>query len=258
MYSRRQAAWMLLLILLLAFGLRMYHLDFQSFWTDEGRSLTRASAPLGQIAAVTPVEHMPTYFVMLHGWIGLAGASDFSLRFFSVLPSVLAIALAYGFAVDLGSRRAGLVAALLLATGGFQVWYAQEARMYTWLLATSLLSTWLFWRLLTRWPTETDGTRDAALSASPGALSRRRREFYLTFAGYVLATAASIYLHHFGFVVPLTQTIFALLWLAVTRDLRAFLRWVVAGFAVVLLYLPFISRLISMTSYSGWQRGIIP
>jgi uncharacterized membrane protein len=175
----------------------------------------RASMPLSQVAIATPVEHMPTYFVLLHGWIGLAGASDFALRFLSVWPSVLAVAIAYRLAVDLGSVRSGLIGALLLATGGFQVWYAQEARMYTWLLATSLCSTWLLWRLLTRWPTEQRKSGSAAWPHS--------REFYLTFAGYALATAATIYLHHFGFVVPLAHAIFALLWLAFTRDLRAFL-----------------------------------
>jgi hypothetical protein len=235
----------------------VYHLDFQSFWTDEGRSLMRASVPLSQVAAATPVEHMPTYFALLHVWIDLAGASDFALRLLSVLPSVLAIAIAYRFAVDLGSTRSGLIGALLLATGGFQVWYAQEARMYTWLLATSLCSTWLLWRLLARWPTVKGDSRSAASQASSGAMWPHSRAFYLTFAGYVLATAATIYLHHFGFAVPLAHTLFALLWLAFTRDRRAFLRWVTAGFGVVLLYLPAMSRLVRMMNYNGWHQGIV-
>jgi 4-amino-4-deoxy-L-arabinose transferase-like glycosyltransferase len=256
--SRRLCTLVMLLVLVLAFGLRVYHLDFQSFWTDEGRSLMRASVPLGQVAAATPVEHMPTYFALLHLWIDLAGASDFAVRFLSVWPSLLAIALAYGLAVDLGSTRSGLIAALLLATGGFQIWYAQEARMYTWLLATSLCSTWLLWRLLSRWPAGKGNARGAEPQAPWGAVWPHSREFYLTFAGYVLATAATIYLHHFGFVVPLAHAIFALLWLAFTRDLRAFLRWVAAGFGVLLLYLPAASRVLGITSYGGWRQTIVP
>lgn len=245
--SRRQARLLMLLILLLAFGLRVYHLDFQSFWTDEGRSLLRASVPLAQVADATPVEHMPTYFALLHVWIGLAGASDFAIRFLSVWPSVLAVAIAFGFAAELGSVRAGLIGAVLLATGAFQVWYAQEARMYTWLLATGLLSTWLLWRLLNRWPTE----------QPPKVAWPREREYYLTFAGYVLATTATIYLHHFGLAVALAQAVFVLIWLAATRDLRAFMRWVVAGLSVALLYLPVAPRVLGISNYTGWRQTIV-
>ena len=217
----------------------------------------RATAPLGQVVAVTPVEHLPTYFALLHLWIDLAGASDFALRFLSLWPSVLAIAIAYRLAVDLGSTRSGLIAALLLATGGFQIWYAQEARMYTWLLATSLCSTWLLWRLLNRWPAGKGDSRGAESQASSRAVWPRTPEFYLTFGGYIAATAATIYLHYYGFVLPLAHAAFALAWLALTRDLRAFMRWVAAGFGVVLLYLPVFPRLLAMRGYSGWQQNAV-
>ena len=233
-------------ILLLAFGLRVYHLDFQSIWTDEGRSFLRASVPLSQVASVTPVEHMPTYFAMLHVWLGLAGNSDFALRFLSLWASVLAVALAYRLAVELGQRRTGLIAALLLATGSFQITYAQEARMYTWMLATSLAATWCFWCLLNQ-------AQRGAQTVLPG--DRRSR---LVFAGYVLSVAATIYLHHYGFVLPLAHTVFALIWLGFTRDRRAFLRWFTAGFAVVLLYLPAVPQLLGMLGYSGWQQTETP
>ena len=36
---------MLILILWIAFGLRAYHLGYQSFWSDEGISLRRSAQP---------------------------------------------------------------------------------------------------------------------------------------------------------------------------------------------------------------------
>ena len=129
---------------------------------------------------------------------------------------------------DLGGRTAGLIAAALLATNAFQVWYAQEARMYGWLLASGLFATWCFWLLLDR-----------------------RSPAKRVWLGYVLSVAATVYLHFFGFLVPLVHTVAALLWLARTRDGRAFLRWASAG-AVFVLFLPW-AALAGRARFSGWR-----
>ena len=107
-----------LLLVLLAFALRVYHLDFQSLWSDEGISLLRSSQPLGQMLRLMPVEHVPGYFVLLNFWLPVAGTADFALRFPSLIPSVLVVALAYRLGADLGSHAgAACAAALLLGTG---------------------------------------------------------------------------------------------------------------------------------------------
>ena len=121
----------MLAMLLLAFALRAYRLDFQSFWSDEGISLQRAALGLPAMLDAMPVEHLPGYFIVLHFCLPATGGYDFALRFLSLWPSVLSVALLYRLGVDLGYRPAGLAAALLLATNGFQIWYAQEARMYS-------------------------------------------------------------------------------------------------------------------------------
>ncbi|HXW00676.1 MAG TPA: hypothetical protein VEC93_19825, partial [Anaerolineae bacterium] len=59
-----------LLILWLAFGLRLYHLDFQSIWWDEGHSIFVASQPISQIPTLPAMDvHPPAYFVLLHLWM---------------------------------------------------------------------------------------------------------------------------------------------------------------------------------------------
>ena len=233
----------LLLILLLAALLRVYRLDFQSLWSDEGISLLRSSLPLGEMLQTMPVEHAPGYFLLLALWLPAAGASDFALRFLSVWPSVLAVALAFRLAADMGSRRAGLAAALLLAVNPFQVWYAQEARMYSWLLAAALGSTWMLWKLLS-------GPR-------PGPEQRNSR-WWPVALGYSVLTAATIYLHHYGFLVPLGHTIYALILLTWTGDRRRFARWLLGGAGVVVLYLPWLPRLLGVFGFSGWRPPVDP
>jgi hypothetical protein len=218
----------LLVVLLLAFAARVYRLDFQSLWGDEGLSLLRATLPVGEMIRTLPREHVPGYWLLLHPWLSLAGTTDFALRYFSLIPSVLAIAVAYRLAADLGSRRAGLLAALLLATNAFQVWYAQEARMYGWLVAVGTGSTWLLWRLL------------------------NARRWGLIFVGYVVLVSAAINLHFFGFLIPLAHAAFAVVWLISRRNVRAFARWVAGGLLVLVLYLPWWPRLLGPSALKGW------
>lgn len=223
----------MLTILLLAFALRTYHLDFQSLWSDEGISLQRAALPLSQMLAEMPVEHLPGYFLLLHLWLPWTGDHDFALRFLSLWPSVASVALIDRLGSDLGLRPAGMAAALLLATSGFQLWYAQEARMYTWLLATSLLATLALWRLL-----EMDG---------------RRRNRWGWGMLYALATAATVYLHLFGAFAPLAQAIFVSGWAVSGRHWRGFGRWLAAAAGALLLFLPWLPRVLGIFGFAGWR-----
>ena len=74
-------------------------------------------------------HHNPTYFILLHYWLGF-GDDEFMLRF----PSALAGSLAAGACVCLGyvlyDVAAGFVAGLVLALSPQQIQYGQEARMY--------------------------------------------------------------------------------------------------------------------------------
>ncbi|MCS7220541.1 MAG: glycosyltransferase family 39 protein [Anaerolineae bacterium] len=234
-------------MLALAFALRAYHLDYQSLWSDEGISLLRATQPLPQLIREMPVEHLPGYFVLLHFWLRLAGDSDFALRFLSLWPGILAIVLTYRLGADLGDRLAGIIAAVLLATNSFQVWYAQEARMYTWLLAASLGSTWLFWQLL--------------FNLDP------RRQWAVAF-GYALTTAMALYLHYYGFLVPIAHGLFLTIWLwriyrlgasaAFAVSLRAAGRWALAAMAAALLFVPWLPRALYIFEFPGWRPPADP
>ncbi|MCB0088903.1 MAG: hypothetical protein KDE54_13395 [Caldilineaceae bacterium] len=239
---------MMLMVTLCAFALRAHHLDFQSFWSDEGISLLRSSQPLAQMLALMPVEHVPGYFVLLHFWLQLSGQSDFALRFLSLWPSVLGVVLAWRLALDLATPTANpvrsarpdraktdsltaLSAALLLAFSTFQIWYAQEARMYGWLMASALASHLCFWRIWTR-----------PLSG-------------LSCIGYIISTALTVYLHFHGFMVPFVQTLFALGWLALSGKRREFVIWALCGFVILLLFLPWLPRALGIFAFGGWRPG---
>lgn len=262
-----------MLVVWMAFVLRLYRLEFHSLWSDEGISILRSTRPLGELLATMPVEQLPGYFVLLHFWLGIAGTSDFVLRFFSVWPGVLAVALLYRLGADLArpesardwARRAGLVAALLLAVNPFQLWYAQEARTYSWLAASALLATWSFWRLLAD-VSSAPGAKADGLTAQAGfkpallvaGVVKIEKEIWLLVALYVVAMTLTVYLHFYGFLVPLAHTIFFMGWAAHRREWPVAFVWGGAGLVTLLLFLPWLPRTLGILTFSGWREPIDP
>lgn len=148
-------------LLLAAFSLRLWRLDAQSIWFDEGWSWHLATLPLSDMIAVTAGDRNPiVYYTLLHAWIVLGSDAEFSMRLFSALTDLLAAAAV----IQLGRRIAGVGAGLLAGTLYLfmpsAVWYAQEARMY------SALSGLCAWSSLALWHWLDHGrTRTLALSA---------------------------------------------------------------------------------------------
>jgi mannosyltransferase len=185
-------------ILLAAFALRVYRLDAQSIWWDEGHSIEMASAPLAQIPTLPGMDvHPPGYFAMLHQWMAVAGRSEFALRYLSVVFSLLTVALAMRFARSLPGRSsaAATLAGSLAALAPLYVAYAQEVRMYAMVTFFALTSVYFQWRII----------------FSPSNTSARGGKFW-DLAGYVVTTAASLYTHYFTIFLLLFQNIAWLMW----------------------------------------------
>ena len=222
-----------LLILLLAALLRLHQLGTQSLWNDEGNSVVQALRSLHEIAQHAARDiHPPGYYWLLHGWSRLTGSSEFALRFFSALASVLGVACLYAAGHRLYGRAAGLVAALFLALNGFSIWYAQEARMY------ALLALW----------------GAAAPLALVATLARPTRGRALTLA---LINAAGLWTHYAWPFMLLAQGLVLLLWLA-GKGLRSaaargrLIACVAAMGLALLLFLPWLpTALERVTSWPG-------
>ncbi len=129
-------------LLWVSFVVRVLSLDAQSLWRDEVDSIRFATQPLADYLAQFSLhgQNGPLYFLLLRGWIHLAGSSAFALRFSSVLWSVLGVALFYALMRRLRDAPTARRAALLLALSPYAVWYAQEVRMYTWVPMLVLLA----------------------------------------------------------------------------------------------------------------------
>ena len=122
--SKRSLA-AILLLLLGAYALRLYRLDGQSLWWDEGISLHLATSSAADIVRDRLNNiHPPLYFFLLKGWLALVGVSPFTGRYLSVLAGLLPVALVFAaagcwgrqtrFEVERFSAAAWLAAGLMV------------------------------------------------------------------------------------------------------------------------------------------------
>ncbi|MFU8872017.1 glycosyltransferase family 39 protein [Micromonospora sp. SL4-19] len=114
-------------------------------WRDELATWSAATRPVGDLVRLAGTIDAATgpYYLFLHGWTALLGASPAALR----LPSALAMAAAAGLTARLGERlvgpRGGLLAGLLFALLPGTARYGQEARPYALATLLAVLATLL-------------------------------------------------------------------------------------------------------------------
>jgi mannosyltransferase len=131
----------LVLILLLAFGLRLHTLDRSPLWFDEALEYWVATTPIEQLlpAVRDYLRDPPIYSVLLHVWME-AGHHEFILRQISTLASLLTIATVAELARRVYRHSAGLFAGLLLAILPPDIRFAQEVGQYTLMTLTLSLN----------------------------------------------------------------------------------------------------------------------
>lgn len=161
-------------VIVLAALLRIPTIGSDSLWIDEAASWTQARRDfVDMLAATAKDNYPPLHNVILHLAIRMFGDNEWVLRLPSAFLGIGTVGLLLWIGTSLGSRRTGLLAALLLALSGFHIWYSQEARMYA-LYAFS--ATWLAGALFAFMKSRTTASGVAA----------------------ALATAALLYSHPFG------------------------------------------------------------
>jgi len=219
------------LILLAAFGLRVYHLDAQSLWYDEGYSLYLARLSLPEATLWTTRDVVPPlYYYALHFWIGAAGNSEFAARLFSACLGVLALPLGYRIAARWFDRRAGRLALLLLALSPLYVWHSQDARMYMPMTAVNLLALWALTMII-------QTSQVVRTFGSPQNRTGLGRWWWV----WGLSLTALVYLHTTGVFIAAAQALTLLLFAWRNNQLRLVLPRVCGvGLAVWLAYAPWL------------------
>lgn len=124
----------LLVILFVGVFLRLYKLDLQSLWVDEIFSAILSNPELTFSEVLNNFKltaHPPVYFILLHLFAKVFGASAFALKLLSALVGIVGIIYIYKLGKELMNKNIGLIASALLSINYFHIYYSQEARMYS-------------------------------------------------------------------------------------------------------------------------------
>lgn len=229
---QRWLRWLPVIVLLLAFALRVYRLGDQNVWWDEAFSVWVTRHDLGTLTTIAASDtYPPLYYWLLNPWMALTGPSEFAIRFPSLVYGVITVALVYRFGRYLATKGEGrrtnsawlgALAAFLLAMSRFHVWWSQEIRMY------SLAAMW-------------------GVASSLALLMALRTRTTRWWIAYVLAAIAGMYsLYLFAFVLA-AQNVFILWWwlwrlrskLPVTRHQVG--GWIAIQMVIMLATLPWLA-----------------
>lgn len=144
----KQNKW-LLLILLLATVLRLYHLDFQSLWMDEIYTMNITNPKLSWTEfhqQIIKREGFPyLYFLIVKLFYFFFGYTGIVARSVSAIAGISCVYAIYLLVKELNNKNIGLLAALLVAVNEYQIYISQDARPYSLYFLFTVLS---FYRLI--------------------------------------------------------------------------------------------------------------
>ena len=142
----------------LAFALRIYRLDAQSLWLDEGSTWVEVTGKswLALIAELfSPNAGYPLYHLLLKAWVLIAGDAEWALRFPSALAGALVVPVLMAAVGELSSHhthtrdvRGAAAIGALVALSPYALWHAQDAKVYSLVILASAALLWTFLRAL--------------------------------------------------------------------------------------------------------------
>ena len=204
---------------LLALILRLFQLAEWSFWHDEALTVLLAQKPLGELIAITAADvHPPLYYLVVKLFT-VAGQNEWLARFPSALSGAGAVFVLTLLGRELFDDEVGLAAGFIMAISPLQLFYAQEARMYTLLLLLTIFSAWCLFR----------------------ALREDRLFWWVLYSG---GTTLACYTAYFAFPVLAAMGLYVLL---VDRRRGRVFHFLLSMGVVILLYFPWIGILTSQT-----------
>ncbi|MGQ9896147.1 MAG: glycosyltransferase family 39 protein [Acidobacteriota bacterium] len=223
-------------VLPLALVLRSWRIEQQNLWLDELYSLDVARRPLTEIVRCAAADiHPPLFYILLKIWVNLFGDSAAAIRSLSVVASLAALVSVFRLVAPRYGGQMALTTVLLMTVSAHQIFFAQEARMYSIVMAFVLtaLRGYAMWR-------EAGVERGLAI--------------YLWFA------LAAMYCHYFAVLAVVAINVhFGLSAFGSTRATtrRQARRWFTAQGVLALLYAPWLEVLVTqMQRGQSWRKPL--
>ncbi|MDP4001813.1 MAG: glycosyltransferase family 39 protein [bacterium] len=127
------------------------HIDKMAFWIDEAATANIISNTFSDLFQKAIIDSHPLFYIyLLKIWSLVWSDSILGLRLFSSFWA-LAFIIVIGFiGNNLFNRKIGILASFIASTNYFLIWYANQNRPYTLSAFLSIVSFFLFIKLITR------------------------------------------------------------------------------------------------------------
>lgn len=216
----------LLFLIILAIILRLPQLG-GSFWLDEAAQALESARPFSEQLLIVDDFQPPLIHFLVH-FAQYFSHREFWLRLWAAfIPGIVTIIFTYTIGKKLFSEKTGIIAALLLATSSFHIFYSQELRPYA-LPACFAILTW-------NWLLEQK------------KLSRKSQ------IGFVFATAAGLYSSYLYPFVIFSQAAFLLKLSAPVRK-----QMIVLFSLAALMFLPWLPSFLGQLNAGQLLRSELP
>jgi len=235
--SKRRFWSVAVVLFILALGFRLYGLNSEVLWLDEIASVTKADMPdVNDVwnHVVVTENTPPLYFILLHFWRVLGSSAEWT-RLFSTLASLGCFVVTALLARRIAGRKFALLAMFFLAISQYQIYYAQEARVYALLMLTCVASASLLFRCI-------DGPENRWL-----------------WFGYAAVTIFGIHLHYCFWFQILGQVGYALQKIVLDREFRLkYLGTFALLWFVFLINVPILLWILFQQRKYGWAEWMAP
>jgi mannosyltransferase len=199
----------IIIILIIAFLLRIYKLGYESYWLDEAISVLWVQQDffVGLQMVIQDV-HQPLYYILLWFWSKLFGYTEIATRMLSVLIDLGSIFLFYKLGKIFLPSRAIIFATFFFSLSPYLIKYSQEARMYSLVVFFCLLSTLTYLNLLKKFDMKNS-------------------------LFYILSSLALLYTHVFGLLILFVHFLYLLI-----KKRNLLVKYLAIGSTLFVLYLP--------------------
>lgn len=222
----------MLIIILVGFALRLFQLDRQGLWFDDIITVRLAQLPL--IAGLDGlllqgIQLTPFFHWVTKVWL-LLDSSAWVLRFPALCFSLLALPLLFKLGQTLIDTQTGLLAAAVFTLNPFQIWYAQEVKVYSALVV-------------------------AASGAMLSFVWLLRKPSRSAFWGLVAFSMLGLASHYFMLLVAVVQFIFIVIYFKQYH--QGLLIWMMAQFLSSLILAPWLAYIV-YRQYMAIGIGWVP
>ncbi|MDD5110070.1 MAG: glycosyltransferase family 39 protein [Patescibacteria group bacterium] len=206
------------------------------YWIDEVASMVFAQRPFFDVLRYAAADiHPPLYFILLHGWTILFGATPAVTAGLSIILFCVAAVLVYRLSAAIFDPATARISVPLFTSSFFFLYYATETRMYM-LTLVAFLSSNLF---LYRW------------------LQQPSRSHY---GWYWLWCVVGVYTHYFFWLYIAVQNIVVLVLRSLKMTPISLRRWAIVQGCIVAAYLPWlpvtIDRVTEKIGARAWMQGL--